>query len=89
MLTIFTDSWDNPPICCAYDNSTETHLPYAQKVEPFEMSELEALLGDFRDDFDIDGILEDATCVTADGKRHWTVTGDELNAILVKWDKRM
>lgn len=75
-------------IYAAYSNSSETHLPYAQKVARFEMYELEALLGESIGDFDVEGILEDATLLTADGNRYWTAFDDELGAIIESWDKR-
>lgn len=53
----------------------------------FQMSELESLLGDYKDDFDIDGIIDDATRIDADGDRVWTAFGDELNDILARNEK--
>lgn len=53
----------------------------------FQMAELEALLGDFIQDFDVDGIIADATEIDADGDRVWTVSDDELNAILDRYDR--
>lgn len=53
----------------------------------FQMSELEALLGEYKDDFDIDGIIDDATRIDADGDRVWTAFGDELNDILARHEK--
>lgn len=49
----------------------------------FEMAELEALLGDYIADYDVDGIIADSTEMDyRTGERYWTVFGDELNAIL-------
>ena len=57
------------------------------KENLFQMSELEALLGDFKGDFDIEGIIRDATEVDpSDGNRYWTVSGDDLNEILARYD---
>lgn len=52
------------------------------KENLFQQYELDALLGDHADDFDIDGILEDATEIDEDGDRIWTAFGDDLYAIL-------
>jgi len=55
----------------------------------FQEDVLEALLGDYRDDFDIDGIIEDATYIDySDGNRYWKdMDEDEMNEILMKHDK--
>ena len=51
------------------------------KENLFQMCELEALLGDYKDDFDIDGIIDDATEVREDGNRYWIAFDDELNEL--------
>lgn len=56
------------------------------KDDLFQMSELEALLGDYRQDFDVQAIIDEATEVDEDGDRVWTAFGDELNAILERHD---
>lgn len=71
----------------ACDNSTETHVPIAEKVAQFEQYELDALLGDFKDDFDVEGIIAEATKPCNDGNRYWVVEGDELNAIIKSYEK--
>ena len=49
----------------------------------FQMHELDALLGDFKDDFDVDGIIQEATEVDpSDGNRYWTASGDKLAEII-------
>lgn len=54
----------------------------------FEMAELEALLGDYIADYDVDGIVEDATEMDyKTGNRYWVVSDDELNAILEAHEK--
>lgn len=57
------------------------------KKDLFQMYELECLLGDFKDDFDIEGIIEDATEIDEDGDRVWTVSDDDLNVILERHEK--
>ena len=37
----------------------------------FQQYELDAYLGDFADDFDVDAILEEATEIGPDGNRYW------------------
>lgn len=66
----------------AYGDATETHLPYAEKVALFDMNDLEALLGDFVDDYDLDAIVNEATKFTFDGERYWIAEGDALNDII-------
>lgn len=56
------------------------------KENLFQQYELDALLGDYADDFDIDGIIEDATEVDSDGDRIWTAFGEDLYAILEAHD---
>ena len=53
----------------------------------FQMHELDALLGDFKDDFDVEGIIQEATEVREDGNRYWTVFEEDLNEILARHDK--
>jgi len=82
-------------VAAAYDNRTDTHLPYAEKVVVFgnyNDGGFEAMFGEFMGDYDMDGILEDideATRPTADGKsRYWVGLTtpeegqEELNKIL-------
>ena len=45
----------------------------------FEMYELEAFLGEFVSDFDVDAIIDDATYIE-DGNRFW-IEGIDLDAI--------
>lgn len=66
----------------AYGDATETHLPYAEKVALFDMNDLEALLGDFVEDYDLDAIVNEATKFTFDGERYWIAEGDALNDII-------
>lgn len=75
-------------INAAYFDSTDTHVPGAEKVADklFQEYELDALLGDFKDDYDVEGIIEDATIVCDDGNRYWKkLTEEEMNEILEKW----
>lgn len=53
----------------------------------FQMYELDALLGDYKDDFDVDGIIADATEVRENGNRYWIVFGDELNKVIEQHEK--
>jgi hypothetical protein len=72
----------------AYNEATDTHLPGAEKVADklFQEYELDALLGDFKDDYDVEGIIEDATIVCDDGNRYWKkLTEEEMGEILEKW----
>ena len=55
----------------------------------FQQYELDALLGDSVDDFDVEGIIEDATTIDADGDRIWTAFGDELLGIIESHDRTM
>lgn len=71
----------------AYDSSMDTHLPYAEKVKQFQQYELDALLGDFKDDFDVDAIIHEATRPCSDGNRYWVVEGDELSGIIESCEK--
>ena len=53
----------------------------------FQMSELDALLGDYKQDFDVEGIIADATEIDEDGDRVWTdISDEEMNAILERHD---
>lgn len=56
------------------------------KKNLFQMYELEAYLGDFVDDYDIDGIIEDATEIDSDGDRIWTAFGEDFHAIVEAHD---
>lgn len=71
---------------CTYHYAFVTDKEEDMNENLFQMYELEALLGDFIGDFDVDGIIADATEVR-DGKRYWTVFGDELNVVLAKHEK--
>lgn len=73
---------------CAQQYETDTHLAYAEAVKQFEQCELDALLGDFKDDFDVDAIIEEATRVCDDGNRYWTAEGEELNEIIRMCEKK-
>lgn len=45
----------------------------------FQRYELEAFLGDYVDDYDVDAIIEEVTAVNyKDGNRYWTVDANEL-----------
>lgn len=58
------------------------------KKDLFQMYDLECLLGDFKDDFDIEGIIADATEIDEDGDRVWTdISDEEMNAILERHEK--
>lgn len=74
----------------AYQFKTDTHLPYAELVgtELFQECDLDAMLGDFKDDFDIDGLIDDLTEFDyRTGNRYWKNIGDDkLNEILAKHD---
>lgn len=69
-------------ISVAYDYKTETHIPYANKVKQFEQNELDALLDDSKDDFDVESIIEQTTALCFDGNRYWTVDNDKLAEII-------
>lgn len=74
----------------AYQFKTDTHLPYAELVgnELFQEDGLDALLGDSKDDFDIDGLIDDLTEFDYNtGNRYWkNISDDKLNEILAKHD---
>lgn len=54
----------------------------------FQQCELDELLGEFADDYDVDGIVEDATEMDyKTGNRYWVVSDDELNAIIEAHEK--
>lgn len=54
----------------------------------FQQYELDDLLGEFADDYDVDGIVEDATEMDyKTGNRYWVVNDDELNAIIEAHEK--
>lgn len=71
----------------AYEYKTKTHIPCAERVKEFHQYELDALLGDFANDYDIEAIIDAATKVTNDGNRYWVVDEDELNGILESCEK--
>lgn len=48
--------------------------------------ELESYLGDFVDDYDMDGIMVEATEADANGNRYWVVDDDELVEICKRND---
>ena len=52
----------------------------------FQRHELDALLGDFAGDYDVEGIIGGATKTDESGNRVWTVFGDELSAIIESHD---
>lgn len=56
------------------------------KENIFQRHELDALLGEYAGDYDVDGIIADATTVDDDGDRVWTKSGDDLYAILDRHD---
>lgn len=56
------------------------------KTNLFQQYELDALLGECADDFDVDGIIEEATLVDRDGDRIWTAFGDDLYRIIEEHD---
>jgi len=74
-------------LACAQENETGTHLAWVGKVRQFQQYELDALLGDSADDFDVDAIIADATRACHDGNRYWVAEGDELNAIIAANEK--
>ena len=59
--------------------------------ELFQDFELEALLGEFIDDYDYDAIVEEVTVVNyKTGNRHWKdIDDDEMNEILERHDKKL
>lgn len=59
----------------AFEESTETHLPFAVMLTEFDEDDLNEYLGYLDGDFDIEAILEDTTMVI-NGKR-WTDTFGE------------
>lgn len=61
-------------------------LGYAEKVRQFQEYELDALLGDRKEDFDVEGIIAYATKPCSDGNRYWTVDEDELAENLPYYD---
>ena len=80
----------------AYEDSTETHLPYAEKVrrELFEGYELDAFLGDFVNEFDRDALVAAITYVDyRDNKRYYTdewldLDDDDLAEFLERFEKK-
>ena len=57
------------------------------KKNLFQMYELEAYLGDFIEDFDVDAIINESTDVDSDGDRVWTATGDDFIEIVKRHEK--
>ena len=67
-----------------YRRSVEDRLASTRK--PFEMYELEAYLGDFAGDFDVDAIVDEATYVDPrTGNRYWR-EGVDLNEVCARHD---
>ena len=64
----------------AYQRATETHQPYAERLEYYERHELLAYLGT-PSDFDVSAIEAEATDTDEHGSRYWTATAEELEAI--------
>lgn len=64
----------------AYQHATETHQPYAERLEYYERAELLAYLGE-PSDFDVDAIEQEATDTDEHGSRYWTADAEELAAI--------
>lgn len=64
----------------AYQHATETHQPYAERLEYYERYELEAYLGE-PSDFDVEAIEAEATDTDEHGNRYWTADAEELAAI--------
>ena len=57
------------------------------KENIFQMYELEAFLGEYIDDYDIDAIIDEATETSyKDGNRYWKVDADELSKIAARHD---
>lgn len=57
------------------------------KENQFQMYELEALLGDYKHEYDVQGIIDDATEVDDDGDRVWTAFGEELYEIIDRHER--
>lgn len=54
----------------------------------FQRYELEAFLGDYVDDYDVDAIIEEVTAVNyKDGNRYWTVDANELVKAVKRHEK--
>ena len=64
----------------AYQHATETHQPYAERLEYYERYELLAYLGE-PSDFDVEAIEAEATDADEHGSRYWTADAEELAAI--------
>lgn len=60
---------------------------HASKVRQFHRYELDDLLGEFADDYDVDGIIDVATGWCSDGKLYWLAEGDELTKIIESFEK--
>jgi len=59
----------------AYESATDTHLPYAERIErhAYQRYELEAFLGDFLEEYDVAAIEAEATEYDpATGRTVWT-----------------
>ena len=65
----------------------DMHFACAERTGRFERYDLECLLGDFIDDFDIEGIIDEATDVDNNGNRYWIVDDEQLNVILEAHEK--
>lgn len=68
------------------DEATENAEATEADAPLFQRHELDALLGEHAGDFDVEGIIADATEVDGDGNRRWTAFGDDLCAILEAHD---
>lgn len=64
----------------AYQHATETHQPYAERIEYYERAELLAYLGE-PSDFDLEAIEQEATDTDENGARYWTADAEDLAAI--------
>lgn len=68
-----------------YRSSVESRMSASRK--PFEKYELDAYLGDFADDFDVDAILDEATTIDSrTGNRYWK-EGIDLAEICRRHDR--
>lgn len=57
------------------------------KTNLFQQYELDAMLGEYADDFDIDGIIREVTIVDRDGDRIWKdLDDDDLYRIIEEHD---
>lgn len=69
-------------LLAAYEHSTETRLPFVEHCEWFRMEELEEYLGEYIDEYDVDGIVDEATTTASDGNTVWSVDVDEFERIV-------